>query len=355
MSPHKSPHPQCITCTPPNSSSRPPGHLSPRLVSSAMKNKMFRGSLQQDAQEFLRCLLTQIHDEIAITVPAPCPLDLGGGATWKSHDSSGAGCHRDSTISSTSHESECSNSSGDSSSKLVVSARSSPVQSRRKSGSSPRAKTAVSVPSSPANLPKFSLRSSYSKIRGAGSSAKSSTESLEGKRLPSQPPQMGVAPPPAPSVRHAQQDGRGEEEEEEGGSPRLKWSEGDVFVAETTTRRVTVHAKSSGQASEPSCPEDSESETKALEAQGPSPTPHDSGASTPSPVAEGEGHRTKAVVEGKRLSVSKASPGEGGESVTLRERRRSGKFLHSPRTQALFMCEYHEIFTVGLIFAYFTN
>ena len=76
------------------------------MISSAMRNKMFRTSLQQDSQEFLRCLLMQIHDETAVEVPSW--VGVATKSRDQSHDTSTGTNSRDSMASSTSHDSEAS-------------------------------------------------------------------------------------------------------------------------------------------------------------------------------------------------------------------------------------------------------
>ena len=191
-----------------------------------MKVKMFRGSLQQDAQEFLRCLLTQIHDEIGVHVPPPC----------ESRDTS-SGCHRDSMASCGSRDSECSNGSGDSQTKLMVSGQNLAPTSKKRSSiisltsSSSRQKLSSSAPnsaqSSPYNQPKFSLRSSYTRIRGS-SGSKSSTESIN--KLSSQR-----------SVSQNSLASHTSESSVDMKEPALKWSEGDAFVVDIITRKVMHH------------------------------------------------------------------------------------------------------------------
>ncbi len=312
-----------------------------------MKNKMFRGTLQQDAQEFLRCLLTQIHDEIAITVPPPQPFFSEGVASQKSCDSTTAGCHRDSMISSASHDSECSSSSGDSNSKLVASARNSPLQTRKKcSSSSPRQKAAGVVPSSPANQPKFqfSLRGSYSKIRGA----KGSTESLESRRPASLKPPPTGPPPSTATDCHAQREGKEEEteeEEEEGRRARLRWSEGDVFVVDMITRQVAIHGNCSPTGTSPTLESSAtgdhdsggkgESRPERKETCWASPAALDDTVDVNPQglqAVENEGREMKEEGEERRKpSLGRLSPEEGGEvppqqAVSLREneKKKSG-------------------------------
>lgn len=161
---------------------------------------MFKGSQQQDAQEFLRCLLTQIHEEMGIQVP-----QSEEGCGHKSCD------HRDSMVS---FDSDTSGDSHSSQSRLVSATRNSPLTKIRSSSSSslPRIKLTGSTHNSPSCQSKLSK---YSKIIST-SSAKSSVESipthLTGSKV-SLEPQEGV----------------------------VEWAEGDVFVADLTDRRVTVH------------------------------------------------------------------------------------------------------------------
>lgn len=200
-------------------------------MSSAMKNRMFRGNLQQDAQEFLRCLLTQIHDEIGTVVPE---ADAMCGCGQESCDS--MGCHRVSKVSASSHESDCSNASSDSNTKLVGSTRSSPLSKKRSSqslsSSSSRQKLHGSTHSLAQNSPRFSLKGSYSKIRGS-SSARSSTESIHKLGL-----QHGGS---QSSLMSHSSETRSQLMEQTDEKPAVKWSEGDVFVVDLITRGVTVH------------------------------------------------------------------------------------------------------------------
>lgn len=196
-----------------------------------MKNRMFRGNLQQDAQEFLRCLLTQIHDEIGTVVPE---VDAMCGCGQESCDS--MGCHRVSKVSASSHESDCSNASSDSNAKLVGSTRSSPLSKKRSSqnlsSSSSRQKLHGSTHSLAQNSPRFSLKGSYSKIRGS-SSARSSTESIHKLGL-----QHGGS---QSSLMSHSSETRSQLMEQTDEKPAVKWSEGDVFVVDLITRGVTVH------------------------------------------------------------------------------------------------------------------
>ena len=160
-----------------------------------MKNKMFRGTHQQDAQEFLRCLLSQIHEEIGLVIPGGVVCGCG----QKSCE-----CHRrESAISSISHDS---NTSNESTSKLVRLASGSPLTPKRKSSPS---------------LTSNSLRKgSYSKLRW---SSKSSLVGQQGD--------VGV-------------------KEESGSASKVgvtsegcvQWEAGDVFVVDLDTRVVSHHS-----------------------------------------------------------------------------------------------------------------
>ena len=248
-------------------SCRPPGHLSPRMVSSAMRNKIFRTSLQQDSQEFLRCLLMQIHDETAVEVPSwSADMTVRPGGTPPGNT------HRDSLDSSTSHDLELGSNSGGRNSPLVgLAAPDSGGKTQPKSSPLPRKKGGLArlslkqkssgssqslVQSSPtAGHRRFALRASSSlgKTRGGSREAEEiggrshqlaktggSQVSLESQ--PSDDDAVGV-------VR------RGEE--------------GEVYEVDMVTRRVTLHRnchlfdQSSNQQQQSGCQNQSEGDTKS--------------------------------------------------------------------------------------------
>jgi len=154
-----------------------------------MKNRIFRGSLQQDAQEFLRCLLSQIHEEIGLVLPEGVSCGCG----QQSCDC----VHRHSSISNVSHESNASNNS---TSVLVRSASSSPVTPKRKISGSPTFS---------------SLRrksSTYKKLKGSKASLDKVPASLQAEQSPG------------------------------AGARDVFWKEGDVFEADLETGLVTLHS-----------------------------------------------------------------------------------------------------------------
>ena len=170
-----------------------------------MTNRTFKGSQQQDAQEFLRCLLTQIHDEMGIQVPSLAEQGTRGCGQRESMMS----CDSD-----VSGESQCSQS------RLVGSTRSSPLIKKRSNSSSSlsRLKLTGSAHGSPASQFKFSK---YSKVI-TSSSAKSSVESI--------PMVTGIQGAVSRSSLEQQEVG-------------VEWEEGDVFVADVIDGRVKVHRK----------------------------------------------------------------------------------------------------------------
>ena len=169
-----------------------------------MKNKMFKGTLQQDAQEFLRCLLSQIHEEIGLLIP-PALEGVSCGCDQESCDH-----HRNSLVSCASNDSDTSN---DSSTKLVGSARNSPNIHK---------KTISCSSSSLAATPKFPSKTKglYSKLKGI---SKNSLEKGEGSRSSFRGSkgslQVGVASE----------------------SSNVRWREGEIFIANMETRHVTIH------------------------------------------------------------------------------------------------------------------
>ena len=297
-----------------------------------MKVKMFRGSLQQDAQEFLRCLLTQIHDEIGVHVPPP--FEASGDPS---------GCHRDSMASCGSRDSECSNGSGDSQTKLMVSGQNSAPTSKKRSSiislssSSSRQKLSSSAPnsaqSSPYNQPKFSLRSSYTRIRGS-SGSKSSTESIN--KLSSQR-----------SVSQNSLASHTSESSVDMKEPALKWLEGDAFVVDIITRKVTHHtdyplsrsrspalpsaAKEEGTQTAPGSTQEQDEvvetaleegvpivQTKSTECQGGVTTDINTGERVTADASLLGGRQTK-MDEGSSAGTSSPSPSPGEDAVGSEE------------------------------------
>ena len=152
-----------------------------------MQNKMFRSSLQQDSQEFLRCLLMQLHDELALDLPA-------WAANTRSHDPS---CDtdpsfRDSVVSCASRDSDIVDTSllGSPGGVSESEGKSGPLKispvTKKKGLSrlSLKPKTSVSRGSSqslsqnsPTNQPRFGTRGPSSKLHG-GLGMKGSSESI---------------------------------------------------------------------------------------------------------------------------------------------------------------------------------
>lgn len=162
-----------------------------------MKNRIFKGSQQQDAQEFLRCLLSQVHEELAIQVP-----QLEGDRACAYRDSM-VSC--DSDTSAESHSSQ---------SRLVGSARNSPVTKKRSSSSSSLSRV-IKLPGSAHNSPSSQK---YTKIMS--SSAKNSVESI-----PSHVPATGSRV----SLEHREKEGV------------VEWAERDVFLADIIEGKVTAY------------------------------------------------------------------------------------------------------------------
>ena len=203
---------------------RHPGHLSPRQISSGMKNKLFRGSQQQDAQEFLRCLLTQIHDEIKITVPD----SLVCGCGQVSCDQNCRPPPRDSMVSCTSHDS---NTSAELLHQKVVvtnSAKNSPLLKKKAKHSSQKGTShaTTTIHGSPAIQPKF-FSKGKSKLLGASAGSKTSVESIP--QLVSHHDGSKLSLEPLSSETGT---------EEVAG---VQWSKDDLFVVDLITRTVTVH------------------------------------------------------------------------------------------------------------------
>ena len=187
---------------------------------------MFHSPLQQDSQEFLRCLLMQLHDETAVEIPSWS----GGGAIPRDTPPAGRNPRRDSMASSTSHESEfggqsspvggltveSSSKSGCKSSPLPRKKGLARLSLKQKSGGSSQSL----VQSSPTNHRRFALRGSSSLGKGRGGSRESEEGGVSGRG------QSGGSQVSLES----------QSSEEDGGRVEV-----GVYEVDLVTRRVTLH------------------------------------------------------------------------------------------------------------------
>lgn len=206
---------------------RNPGHLNPRSVSSAMSNKMFHGSQQQDAQEFIRSLLNQLHDELNVTVPVQ--LDQLQSTTDKDLLTSKKLGSRLSILS----QESCSSSGS-----LTKLMDHNLKQAPQHHSSSGLLAASPSVPSKKnSSFPFSPMKKCSSNKLAKGTYMHLSESQLKGKERGSQGNECS--------------DKNGDENEESDAdedSATIKWSKNEVFLVDVPKKSVSVH-----QISSPAC------------------------------------------------------------------------------------------------------
>ena len=180
-----------------------------------MKQQMFKTTQQQDAQEFLRCLLTQIHDEIGIQVPQVEDCGCGRGSCDIQQRDSVVSCDSDTSAESLSSQS-----------RLVGSCKNSPLPKKNTGSLSPLSYIKPSTQNSPISQSKSSHK--YTMVIST-SSIKSSEESIP-SQLKNSPHRSrrkisgGTGTTPSSRVR-----------------VNIEWGDMDVFEADVVSGNVRIH------------------------------------------------------------------------------------------------------------------
>ena len=208
---------------------RNPGHLNPRQISTTMRQRMFRGLQQQDAQEFIRCLLCQIHEEISIPLPTYYQ-EYNQGVLAKidvseiHHQDGGNRVRNASVVSVESLESQVSKSSLSSAgsfTKLVVTCNSSHSLTNEISSSLTVMKTkrSLSLPNSPSIKPKLSTKALYNQV----------TEGLQKGKIAYQ------------TVANSTSDTTSKEDQKE--KDLVPWCDNDIVVVDIVTSHASIERR----------------------------------------------------------------------------------------------------------------
>lgn len=208
-------------------SERNPGHLNPRQISATMRQRMFRGSQQQDAQEFIRCLLCQIHEEISIPLPAYYQ-EYHQGVIAKidvseiHHQDGGNRVRNASVVSVESLESQVSKSSLSSAgsfTKLVVNSSHSLTNEISSSLPVMKTKRSLSLPNSPSIKPKLSTKALYNQV----------TEGLQKGKIAYQ------------AVANSTSDTTSKEDQKE--KDLFPWCDNDIIVVDIVTSHASIEKR----------------------------------------------------------------------------------------------------------------